>query len=554
MADRQSISNSDIVAPVETLLSEIKEANRGKQKMPVTILGAGISGLVAAFEFTKLGHEVTILEGSERIGGRIHTHYFPDGQYGELGAMRIPDSQDYTLHYIDEMGLTKGRFYNHVPQNLYDAMGLVRPISKAQDIYDSFDLSPADRELVKSGGVGAVYTRYLHRIIDSTSDEVLASLFDLPLGNSKKYVGRNEIDGISLLNYLQQHADTAQRFDVEHPETRQVYSLGAIEMIGVLMSMEDLWETSLTMRIRATVNEEGSVLWTIAGGMSKLPESLGTALTDITGSDRIRCGQKITGIAIDPSSGDVSLNITDQTTGRDTQEVAKHVLCTIPFGVLRKTELAGISQGKLRAIRAMNYCSSTKVLLHCYDRFWESQYGIFGGASKSQGISRQTYYPNDHHPQHFETFSGSRQRLDVHAGGHPEDFSEDANLGISPDSNPGVLLACYSWGWNARRLGGMSHEERVKAVTNSVKSFHPEIEEYVDANASMVWDNHPWALGAYAHPNPNDLAYYLPDAIRAEGSCHFAGEHLSIAPGWIQGAIWSSLKNVLAMVRSFPDN
>ena len=41
--------------------------------MNITIVGAGISGLSAAFELQKSGFEVTILEGSERLGGKILT-------------------------------------------------------------------------------------------------------------------------------------------------------------------------------------------------------------------------------------------------------------------------------------------------------------------------------------------------------------------------------------------------------------------------------------------------------------------------------------------------
>ena len=41
--------------------------------MNITIVGAGISGLSAAFELQNSGFEVTLLEGSERLGGKILT-------------------------------------------------------------------------------------------------------------------------------------------------------------------------------------------------------------------------------------------------------------------------------------------------------------------------------------------------------------------------------------------------------------------------------------------------------------------------------------------------
>ena len=79
----------------------------------VLILGAGMAGLVAAYELTKLGHDVTILEARTRPGGRVHTlrEPFSDGLYAEAGAARIPDNHDLTLKYVKEFALELEPFY-----------------------------------------------------------------------------------------------------------------------------------------------------------------------------------------------------------------------------------------------------------------------------------------------------------------------------------------------------------------------------------------------------------------------------------------------------------
>ena len=68
----------------------------------VLILGAGLAGMVAGYELSQLGHNVTILEARMRPGGRAHTlrEPFSDGLYAEAGAARIPDNHDLTLKYI----------------------------------------------------------------------------------------------------------------------------------------------------------------------------------------------------------------------------------------------------------------------------------------------------------------------------------------------------------------------------------------------------------------------------------------------------------------------
>ena len=79
----------------------------------VLILGAGMAGLVAAYELSQLGHDVTVLEARTRPGGRVHTlrEPFSDGLFAEAGAARIPDNHDLTLKYVKTFALLLEPFY-----------------------------------------------------------------------------------------------------------------------------------------------------------------------------------------------------------------------------------------------------------------------------------------------------------------------------------------------------------------------------------------------------------------------------------------------------------
>lgn len=79
----------------------------------IIVIGAGAAGLVAAYELERAGHDITVLEARERIGGRIHTLFepFSAGQFAEAGASRIASNHDLTLTYAQYFGLTLDVFY-----------------------------------------------------------------------------------------------------------------------------------------------------------------------------------------------------------------------------------------------------------------------------------------------------------------------------------------------------------------------------------------------------------------------------------------------------------
>jgi monoamine oxidase len=503
------------------MLRKLREENCAKP-IKVLIIGAGASGLVAGLELEALGHEVTIFEARDRIGGRVLTKHFEvDGKaiHNEIGAMRIADSHDYVHHYYRVLGLDDQvlPFINSVPHNFLDFRGTVCRISDGREqIYPQFDLSDDLRNDPHLYPGGAIFGWLAGNVINTLTPSERASLF----------AGRVDTDRLRELA----NTSLGEFFDARLNED-------AKEMVGSFTSLSVWWDKAVTMFLRDMIVGTGNHLTTLSGGMSQLVDGLASRLAgDIHLSTEVkRIAVRDDGVDLDWIDGE----------GQGHHQSFETVLCTIPFAVLRRMTLENFSVPKMRAIRDMEYAAATKVLLACRERFWQSNYGIFAGGSISDLIQRQTYYPMD------QAETGPPPSKELHG---PYDAGHYQHAGPHhqkrDDSAPGVLIGAYTWGQDARRLAAVAEDERAEVVMNGISRFHPEIREFVVHSASIDWEAERFSAGAFAFLRPRQLERIYPAARRPEGRLFFAGEHCSTDQAWIQGSMISALEAVQDMIRS----
>jgi monoamine oxidase len=77
------------------------------KKEKITIIGAGLSGLVLARLLEKQGYICTILEGRDRPGGRILTIRNRDQAPVEMGATWFGNQHRYVIQLLNELGIEK---------------------------------------------------------------------------------------------------------------------------------------------------------------------------------------------------------------------------------------------------------------------------------------------------------------------------------------------------------------------------------------------------------------------------------------------------------------
>ncbi len=73
--------------------------------LPIAVIGGGITGLVAAYRLTKLGHRVRLFEASPRLGGVIRSERTPEGWLIESGPNSFQENSRETVDLLQALGL-----------------------------------------------------------------------------------------------------------------------------------------------------------------------------------------------------------------------------------------------------------------------------------------------------------------------------------------------------------------------------------------------------------------------------------------------------------------
>ena len=247
--------------------------------------------------------------------------------------------------------------------------------------------------------------------------------------------------------------------------------------------------------IREAAHRQGSKQsFTIRGGSDRLPRALAARL-----SDRILYGTPVIRIEQQPNE----VRVVAAPGGTPRSFSADRVVCTIPFSVLRRLEVSpAFGREKRAAINGLRYTSVARVYVQTRTRFWTAD-GYSGNASTDLPVM----------------------------GVYERTINQPGTRGI---------LESYMAGATARRATAMTERERLTTALTGMARVYPRITEQFEGGTSKTWDDDEWSRGAYAWFAPGEMTSIMPHVTSPEGRVHFAGEHASTTPGWMEGALESA--------------
>ncbi len=462
----------------------------------VLVLGAGLAGMLAAYELTKAGYKVQVLEYQDRPGGRnysvrggdrivelggaVQTAGYAPGNYLNPGPWRIPHHHRTLLHYCKAFGVELEPFIqmNHNALVHRKAAFGGKP-QRYKELAVDFK-GHVSELLAKSLNAGALDAK----VTAEDKEKLLAAMREWGvLDGNLAYTGGLSVSG-------QRGYDQAPGGGVNGaPTPSRVNGLSDVLDSQVWTQMGFYF--SYVMQ---------TTMFQPKGGMDMIGKGFFRQVGKL-----VRLNTKVTRIAQDEKG--VSASWTDTRTGQTGEARADWMVCTLPATILSQMDIQ-VSDAKKAALRALPYSNSVKIGLEMKTRFWEENYAIYGGHSFTDQAIGLISYPN-------------------------YDFFKDA---------PAVLLGAFASGAGGYQLAGMTPEQRIEAALAQGSVFHPaEYRAQYSNGASVAWSRMPWIMGCCATWSEEARARHYQDLVAMDGRIVLAGEHASYYGCWMEGALLSSL-------------
>lgn len=491
-------------------LGALPETSHGKA---VAVIGAGASGVIAAFELMKMGLRPILYE-SAKFGGRLRSEIFEGTEdvIAELGGMRFPVSSRAFYHYVDLLGLESRPFPNPLTatagSTVIDLEGethFARTLDDLPQIYH--EVAAAYRAALEEHSDFAALTQAV-RDRDVTR---LKALWDPLVARWDErtfydfVVSSQAFQGLSFRHreVFGQVGFGTGGWDSDFPNSM-------LEILRVNLLELDDHQRWIVGGVENVLHR----LWRKAAPCAHWPE--GTTLAGLNGGATLGRAVRIA------RNGAEGLTVTDQWgVARDYAAVLvtcqSHLLTTSVA-----VDEALFDQKLWMALDRTRYMQAAKTFVMVDRPFWTDP-GPDGrpllSMTLTDRITRGTYF--------FDN---------------------------GPDK-PAVICLSYSWMTDALKVLPHGAEKRVELALAALERIYPQVDIRSHIRGTPIcvsWEADENFLGGFKGALPGHYRYnhrmyghfIQKDMPQAQRGIFMAGDGVSWTPAWVEGAVQTALNAV----------
>lgn len=499
-------------------LGQVPESMHGTE---VAVIGAGLSGLITAYELMKLGLRPVVYEAGQ-IGGRLKTASFDAAPevVADLGGMRFPVSGRALYHYIDLVGLETEAFPNPLsdvtPSTVIELGGQSHYARTPDELPEFFnEVARAWQSAIDD---------------DAEAEQMKDAIRDRDTARIKEIWNR-------LLPRMDEQ--TFYGFIAESQAFREA-GFAHREAFGQVGFGTGGWDTdfpnSILEILRVVYTDADDGHRRILGGAQELPERLwrhvpdqlehwpaGTSLQSLHGGAPAGA---VSAIRRDETTGE--LEITERW-GRTRRYAAVVTACQSWLLSTRIDTQESLFPAPLwTALERSHYMQSSKTFVMVDRPFWKDVDPKTGRDTLSMTLTdrlnRATYLLDD------------------------------------GDDKPAVILLSYTWNDDAMKWLSLDADQRVELMLHSLKQIYPDVDiasHIVGQPITVSWESDPNFMGAFKANLPGHYRYQQrlfthfqqDDLPEHQRGIFLAGDDISWTAGWAEGAVQTALNAAWGVVR-----